>query len=412
MHVMFFAKLILLNVIRDWRKNMIACVAILIGTVSLILFGGYIAQIYEGIRLGSIYSQLGHYQIFSTAQAKESYAKSLLDAGTTARIEDALKALDEVRLVSRRIEAQGLVSFGNKSVGVLIYGVEADKDAEISNAVKVVQGTGLFAKKQSGALVGRELMGEFGAKLGDVLTILVTTSDGAINAVDVEVTGVMDTGAKELNKRFIKINLPLMQETLLSDAVTNLVVLLDEDRQTPQTDARVRAAAAKAGADGAGGGVEVKSWSDMSDQYHQIVTMFDSIFGFVTVLVVIIIFAAIFNTMTMAVMERVSELSTIRALGASRGNLLVMVLSEGLVVGILAVILGVACGAGIALLINLANIKMPTPPGSTFSYPLRILLNRNIFLLPAALSLVATVVGGFFPAYRAGKLPINEAMQR
>ncbi|MDR2012142.1 MAG: FtsX-like permease family protein [Rhodanobacter sp.] len=407
MYLSFFAKLILLNVVRDWRKNMIACVAIVIGTISLILFGGYIAQIYEGIRLGSIYSQLGHYQIFSTVQAKESYAKSLLDAGTTTRIEDTLKSLDEVRLVTRRIEAQGLVSFGNKSVGVLIFGVEADKDAEISNAVKVVQGTGLFAGNQSGALVGRELMGELGAKLGDALTILVTTSEGAINAVDVKVTGVMDTGAKELNKRFIKINLPLMQETLLSDAVTNLVVLLDEDRQTPQTDTRIRAAAASVG-----GGVEVKSWSDMSDQYHQIVTMFDNIFGFVTVLVVIIIFAAIFNTMTMAVMERVSELSTIRALGASRGNLLVMVMSEGLVVGILAVILGVACGAGIALLINLANIKMPTPPGSTFSYPLRILLNNNILLLPAALSLVATVVGGFFPAYRAGKLPINEAMQR
>jgi len=162
----------------------------------------------------------------------------------------------------------------------------------------------------------------------------------------------------------------------------------------------------------AGGGAEVKSWFEMSDQYHQIVTMFDNIFGFVTVLVVIIIFAAIFNTMTMAVMERVSELSTIRALGASRGNLLVMVMSEGLVVGMLAVILGVASGAGISLLINAANIKMPTPPGSTFSYPLRILLNPNILLLPAALSLVATVVGGFFPAYRAGKLPINEAMQR
>jgi len=407
MHLTFFAKLILLNVVRDWRKNMIACVAIVIGTISLILFGGYIAQIYEGIRLGSIYSQLGHYQIFSTVQAKESYAKSLLDADTTKRIDEALKGLDEVRLVSQRIEAQGLVSFGNKSVGVLIYGVEADKDAEISNAVKVVQGTGLFARKQAGALVGRELLGELGAKLGDVLTILVTTSEGAINAVDVEVTGVMDTGAKELNKRFIKINLPLMQETLLSDAVTNLVVLLDEDRTTPLTDSRVRAAAASAG-----GGVQVKSWFEMSDQYHQIVTMFDNIFGFVTLLVVIIIFAAIFNTMTMAVMERVSELSTIRALGASRGNLLVMVMSEGLVVGILAVVLGVACGAGISLLINVANIKMPTPPGSTFSYPLRILLNPNILLLPAVLSLVATVVGGFFPAYRAGRLPINEAMQR
>lgn len=407
MHAMFFARLVMLNVFRDWRKNMIACVAILVGTVSLILFGGYIAQIYEGIRLGSIYSQLGHYQVFSAARSDEAYSRSLIDARTAVRIEKNLESVSEVAVVSRRIEAQGLVSFGNKSVGVLAYGVEADKDAEISRAVKIVQGTGLFAEKANSAVVGRELMAELGAKIGDVVTLLVTTSDGAINAADVEVAGVMDTGAKELNKRFIKINLPQMQEALFSDSVTNLVVLLDESRQTAQTDAKIRAAVAKEGDK-----LDTKSWSDMSDQYHQIVTMFDNIFGFVTVLVVIIIFAAIFNTMTMAVMERVSELSTIRALGASRGNLLAMVLSEGVVVGILAVVLGVACGSGLALLINFADIQMPTPPGSTFSYPLRILLSPTILLIPAGLSLAATLVGGFFPAYRAGRLPINEAMQR
>ena len=105
MHLMFLAKLIVLNVVRDWRKNLIACVAILLGTVSLILFGGYVAQVYEGIRLGSIYSQLGHYQIFATAPADESYAKSLIDRDTATRIESNLEKLNEVYLVTRRIEA-------------------------------------------------------------------------------------------------------------------------------------------------------------------------------------------------------------------------------------------------------------------------------------------------------------------
>jgi putative ABC transport system permease protein len=407
MRVMFIAKLILLNVVRDWRKNMIACVAILVGTVSLILFGGYVAQTYEGIRLGSIYSELGHYQIFATAQGDEAYSKGLIDRETATRIEANLKKLDEVDLVTQRIEAQGLLSFGNKSVGILAYGVEPDKDAEISTSINVVQGAGLFLEKPSGALVGRELMAELGAKLGDVLTFLTTTSEGAINAVDVEVTGVMDTGAKELNKRFIKINLPLMREVLGSDNPTNLVVLLDERKTTADTDARIHTAVSTASDK-----VELKSWSDMSDQYHQIVALFNNIFGFVTVLVVIIIFAGILITMTMAVMERVSELSTIRALGASRSNLLGMVLSEGAVVGVFAIIVGVASGAILAEAINYTKIQMPTPPGSTFSFPLRILLNEKIFLLPTLLSLIATLVGSFIPAYRAVKLPINEAMQR
>jgi putative ABC transport system permease protein len=406
-YLIFMGKLVLLNVFRDWRKNMIACSAILIGTVSLILFGGYVAQIYEGVRLGNIYSQLGHYQVFSTGQSDEAYSKSLIEEKIASRIENKLKGLSEVRLVSRRIESQGLISFGSKTVGVLAYGVEADEDAELSSAVTIVQGTGLFSEKPNGALIGRELLQELDAKVGDIVTFLTTTADGAINAVDVEVTGVMDTGAKELNKRFIKINLPLMQEVLYSDAVTNLVILVDEDKLTSESDARIRSATKDASDK-----VTIKSWSDMADQYHQIVALFNNIFGFVTVLVIIIIFAAIFNTMTMAVMERVSELSTIRALGASRTNLLAMVLSEGVIVGMFAVIIGVAGGAFVAQMINYAEIKMPTPPGSTFSYPLRILLSTKVLLLPAALSLIATLIGGFIPAYRAGKLPINEAMQR
>ena len=407
MHLMFIAKLIVLNVVRDWRKNLIACAAILLGTVSLILFGGYVAQVYEGIRLGSIYSQLGHYQIFAVAQANEAYAKSLIDRDTATGVEANLKKLNEVYLVTRRIEAQGLLSFGNKSVGVLAYGVEPDKDAQISSSVQVVKGTGLFLEKPSGALVGRELLAELGAKLGSILTFLTTTADGAINAVDVEVTGVMDTGSKELNKRFIKINLPLMQEVLGADKPTNVVVLLDERKVTAATDARVHQAVSAVSDK-----VVVKSWSEMSDTYHQVVALFDNIFGFVTVLVVIIIFAGILITMTMAVMERVSELSTIRALGASRSGLLGMVLSEGTLVGVVAIMVGVASGAVIANAINYAGIQMPTPPGSTFAYPLRILLTEKILAFPIVLSLIATLVGTFIPAYRAANLPISEAMQR
>jgi len=406
MYFTFFTRLILLNVIRDWRKNLIACVAILVGTVSLILFGGYVAQMYEGIRLGSIYSQLGHYQIQAQTKGEEAYSKSYISAEMAADMTQQLESLSEVYLVTPRVEAQGLISFGDSSVGVLAYGVNADEDAEISTSVSIVEGTGLFTERHEGALVGKELLEELGASLGDVLTLLTTTSDGAINAIDIEVTGIMDTGAKELNKRFVKVNLSLMQEALYSTDVTNLVVLMDEAKANANSDHKIRELVAK------NDQLKIQSWSDMSDSYHQIVTMFNNIFGFVTALVIIIIFAAIFNTMTMGVMERVAELSTIRALGSSRSGILAMVMVEGLVVGVIAIAVGVLCGMLISYALNFANIIMPKPPGSTFEYPLRILVNLEVVLWPAILTLIATIFGCMFPAYKAGQLPINEAMQR
>ncbi len=406
MYITFFGKLILLNVIRNWRKNLIAGIAILVGTVSLILFGGYVAQMYEGIRLGSIYSQLGHYQIQAQSKGEEAYSKSYISAELSTEVTEKLETLPEVYLVTQRVEAQGLVSFGDRSVGALAYGVNADEDAEISTSVAIVAGSGLFSDRQEGALVGKELLEELGAHLGDVLTLLTTTADGAINAIDVEVTGVMDTGAKALNKRFIKINLSLMQEALYSSSITNLVVLLDESKTNTTSDQRIRDIVA------GNGQLKIQSWSDISDSYHQIVTMFNNIFGFVTALVIIIIFAAIFNTMTMGVMERVAELSTIRALGSSRTEILLMVLVEGLLVGIFAIAVGILFGTLISQALNFANIIMPKPPGSTFEYPLRILVNLDVVLWPTILTLFATVLGCMFPAYKAGQLPINEAMQR
>ena len=405
MYLIFMGKLVLQNVLRDWRKNLIASTAIFIGTLSLVLFGGYVAQMYEGIRLGSIYSQLGHYQIHAKAQGDEAYSKSWISPAQQQQLSALLMQNAAVKFVSPRIEAQGLLSFADKSVGILAYGVDADSDAQISEAVSIVAGTGLFPEQPAGVIVGRELLQELGAKVGDVVTFLTTTLDGAINAVDMTVVGVMDTGAKELNKRFIKMNLALMQEVQQSDRITNLVILLNEARIETGTDAAIRAVVQD-------DSLTIQSWSEMSDQYHQIVALFNNIFGFVTALVVIIIFAAIFNTMTMGVMERVSELSTSRALGTSKTEVICMVMVEGMLVAVVAVLIGIGSGALCAQLINMASITMPTPPGSTFAYPLRILLDASVLLVPTVLTLVATLIGGFFPAYRAGQLPINEAMQR
>ncbi len=407
MYILFFTKLVLLNVLRDWRKNLIACSAITIGTISLILFGGYVSQMYEGIRLGSIYSQLGHYQVQDSGSGGSEYAKRFIAKDLADEVKREIEKLEEVKLVTPRIEAQGLISFGDKSVGVLAYGVEADEDAEVSVAVSIVQGTGLFSERPEGALIGKELMEELGGSLGDVMTFLTTTSSGAINAVDIVIVGIMDTGIKELNKRFIKINLPIMNEVLYNDDITNLVVLADEEKLSAESGTRIEDATGKVSST-----LTVKSWSDMSEQYHQIVRMFDNIFGFVTALVVIVVFAAIVNTMTMGVMERVSELSTIRALGCSSREVILLIIAEGIVVGLVGVAIGVLGGVLVSVAVNYAEISMPKPPGSTFSYPLRILLDHSVVWYPAVLTLGATLVGGLLPALRAGSLPINESIQR
>ena len=86
-------------------------------------------------------------------------------------------------------------------------------------------------------------------KVGDGLTLLAMTSDGALNGVDVQIVGIVNTGFAEMDARYLRITLPSAQRLLQSDRVTNLVVGLDSTDNTDMvcrsTRARVSTAFAR-----------------------------------------------------------------------------------------------------------------------------------------------------------------------
>jgi putative ABC transport system permease protein len=68
--------------------------------------------------------------------------------------------------------------------------------------------------------------------------------------------------------------------------------------------------------------------------------------GMFLVFALVIAAAVIFNTMTVNVLEREREIATMRALGQSRGRLQGMITVENLLVGLLALVPGLALGVG------------------------------------------------------------------
>jgi putative ABC transport system permease protein len=80
-------------------------------------------------------------------------------------------------------------------------------------------------------------------------------------------------------------------------------------------------------------------WQSLMGLYYVMMGMF-------LVFALVIAAAVIFNTMTVNVLEREREIATMRALGQSRGRLRGMMTVENLLVGLLALVPGVAVGVG------------------------------------------------------------------
>jgi putative ABC transport system permease protein len=115
--------------------------------------------------------------------------------------------------------------------------------------------------------------------------------------------------------------------------------------------------------------------------------------------------------MMMAVMERTRELGTIRAMGATPTQVVQLILLEAAVLGLLGASLGIAIGAASAELITWAEWMMPTPPGSTQDYPIRILILTDILWQTFILGFLIAVFSSAYPAYKAARLPVANALR-
>ena len=112
-------------------------------------------------------------------------------------------------------------------------------------------------------------------------------------------------------------------------------------------------------------------------------------------------------TMYSAVANRVPEIGTLRAIGFTRGSILIAFLLESMFLGLLGGVAGVALAAGLSF------VSFSTTNFQTFSeLSFKFALAPWIVALSLGFSLVMGVVGGFLPAVRASRMNIVSALRQ
>src|SRR5205823_14667528 len=132
--------------------------------------------------------------------------------------------------------------------------------------------------------------------------------------------------------------------------------------------------------------VEFKEWSELASFYHQVVLLYNGIFGFLGIVVFAIVVFSVANTILMSVLERTREIGTLMAIGTPRGTVWRMFLLEGLFIGLLGGVLGLMAGALAPFAIHHMNLVLPPPPRHTARYPLPVPPPAPPLLPPSTLS--------------------------
>ena len=396
------------NVFRNRRRTVMTLLMVGGGVAALLLAGGYFRFMSQGLRESTIRNGLGHLQIFTAEHFKRDEVH-VLDTGISnwQQVAATVRSANHVRGIAPRIEFYGMVSNGQKSAVYMGSAVDPAAEASLGFNQNVVEGTN-FVSNSTGdvqALIGTGLAKSMNVKVGDGLTLLAVTSDGALNGVDVQVTGIVRTGIADLDARYMRIPLDSAQRLLQSDRVTNLVVGLDNTANTDAAYNELLPRLKRSGQE-----MTMKKWLDLATYYKQVRGMFDGIFLFMGVIVFFMVLMASVNTLLMAMFERTREIGTMLAMGTPRAWIIGLFMAEATVLGLLGAALGITAGNLLGVALNASGLHLPPPPGYTTTIPFRVLHIPGIMIGSSALVVVSLALASILPAIRASRLQIAEAL--
>ena len=393
------------NVVRQVNRSRAALTAIAFGVTAMILAAGFIDWNLRFGRENTIRSQLGHVQVMKPGfldKGRSDPFAYLLDAGDAGL--EKINTLPGLVVSAPRLLISGLASSGETTLSFIGEGVDPAAEASLSSALRFPQGRNLTIGEPTTAIVGRGLAENLGIKIDMPIVLIANTDSGGVSAVEATVVGIFDSITKAYDDVALRIPIDLARQLMRAQGEHLRIVLIDE---TNETDRALAWLQEKLGNEA----YDLVPWYEQADFYNKTAALFSKQVGVIYIIIAVIIVLAISNTMTMAVIQRVGEVGTMMAMGARRRSILVMFVTEGLVLGMIGVGIGVIVGSGLALLISAIGVPMPPGPGMTWGYDAGILLSAENIGNAAAVAMLTTGVASLYPAWKASRLGIVDALR-
>lgn len=457
------------NLLRNRRRSLATLLAMAIGVSSVLLFGGYSANIEYTMQTAYVrtggHLQIQHrdfYQYGSgdpTAYGIDNYQR-IIDA---IRVDSMLR--DVVLVATPTLQFGGIAGNYDKGVSrtVLAVGVVAKDQAKMRewNEFDVSLPSRSLALENSapdsavvGIALGRVLrlcealhiqdcpapakaaiandgpaIAEDIAQLslqetptaaptgktraaGQMIELLASTAHGTPNVASLHVIRAEAQAFKELDEVYVMLHLPQAQRLIYGGSMpkaTSIMIQLKHGAEIAAVKQRLEQLLPTLARDQP---LAVLDFRALNPFYVQSIQLFNTIFDFIYCLIAGIVLFTVGNTMNMAVVERTVEIGTLRSIGLRRSGIRQLFVVEGLLLGIAGALAGLVGAFVLGFLVNHAGLTW-LPPGSGQTIPLALSIwGEGHLVVGASLGLIfIATISALWPAHRAARMVIVEALR-
>jgi ABC-type lipoprotein release transport system permease subunit len=402
------------NVWRNWRRTVIAVIAIALGLTLILVFDGLLGGMDEALHGKQVRLQGGHVQVHAPGYREKMHRSPLLPLANPDALAQAAQAQPEAVAVAQRIKTGGMVSSREGTVPVAIIGIQPEQETPAVSMVaeKVAEGRYLQDDDEDVLLIGAALAKRLEMGVGDRVTLVGRATHEQMRRRTMTIVGIYDLDIKDIEETQVYVSL-LEAQTLfdLRDQATEIGVYLEEVGQEAAVVERLQPILP---------GYEVDAWDTLDPTIKELMAIEDQVMGAFGLIILSIAGIGILNLMLMAVFERTREIGILGSMGLKRWETMVLFLLEGVLIGLLGAMIGCLLGGLIGAYLGRVGIDIMSLYGtdlSDMSEFMGLLGDRlyfrigiDVFVQRALTVAIIAALASLYPAWQAARQEPAEAL--
>jgi len=382
--------------------TVISILGVMAGVMSLVV----VLSVMNGYRADLMSKILGvnaHVLVLSYGGPIENYRE----------ICSKVERMEHILAASPFIYAQVMLNHAGNVSGAVLRGIDSTDQDHLSYLEPMIRSGSLssLGSKSDGystIIVGRELARQLAVHPGLTLTVVapegkVTPLGRAPQSRKFKVVGLFDSGMYEYDASMVWMDIKEAQDLLgMGDRVSGVEMRVADVYSADKVAESIQKTL--------GYPFWTKDWMQMNRNLFAALKL-EKITMFVILTMIVLVGALnIINTLVMAVIEKRKEVAILRAMGAKAKSIMAIFMIQGVVVGILGTVAGLASGLLICFLLGKYKfISLPADVYYISTLPVQVQWADVVFVAVAAviISLLATL----YPSFRASKVNPVEALR-
>jgi len=279
--------------------------------------------------------------------------------------------------------------------GSLLYGVDAQKEAEINKIFNEAKGTG---KSKFRVVMGEGLSFEMNARLGDKVTLYFSEQQAiGFGTMPLQkrfvVDGIFKSGLKAYDKAIMYTTLEAFEKLLKREHGNYDGLHIYSQNPMDEIEAIKKELPEM---------VVIEGWWQQNGNFFAAMEMEKKALFLVLLLIILVASLNIISSLLMTVMSRRREIALMRTLGATKSEIKTIFFRLGLIIGSAGILAGTLLGGlGIWILKTFDIISMPEDVYGTSKLPVELTLSDFSFIITGAAIII--LLSALYPAKKASQ---------